>query len=399
MAPLSPLGWRRTACGNCRSPNLHSFLDLGASPLADAFPETDAPELAYPLELAVCTDCWLVQLMEVVPGSVLYDGDYGFYTGASPSSILYFSEYAKWALDRFGDQAHKLTVELASNDGTLLRHFARAGCPVLGVEPASNVVPSDLPTVVAPFGRRVAADIFGDRGPAGLIIANNVVAHVEDLDDFLGGMHDLLAPDGLAIIEVQYVGDLLTGNQFDHVYHEHRSFFSLGSLATTLAARGLHVLAYGFTSAQGGSLRVVASKRRSTQVAPESEEWLRSLSAYDGFQGRVDRVRDRLLDLLRQEERARRTVAGYGASAKSTTLLNYCGIGPDMLDYVADATPAKVGRLTPGTHIPILGPDDREPDTYLLLAWNYLAGVLRRERDYMQRGGRFIVPIPVPVVL
>lgn len=389
------------SCRSCRSPGLVPFLDLGTSPLADAFPRSPyEPEAFYPLRLAVCESCWLVQLLDVVPDAKLYNADYGFYTGASPSSIAYFAEYADWAMGRWPDK--RLVVEIASNDGTLLSHFAKAGYPAVGVEPSANVAQvalgAGLEVLVEPFGRKAAADIVSAHGHAGLVIANNVVAHVSDLDDFLGGIADLLASDGRAIIEFQYVADLLTGNQFDHVYHEHRSYFSLTSLGYALERHGLAWLSAHETPAQGGSLRVVVLRGpRIGREVQDNERWLTRMSAYAGMQGRVERVRERLLGLIEGEHRNEHRLAGYAASAKSTTLLNYCGIGPATVPYVLDTTPAKIGRYTPGTHIPIVA--KAEADTYLLLAWNYLPGVLRRERAFLDRGGRFIVPIPQPVLL
>lgn len=381
-------------CRSCQSTDLLDFLDLGRTPLADAFPRDDKePEKRYRLGLMVCLSCWLVQNTTTVPDEELWTGDYGFYTGASPSSVAYFAEYARWVKDRCGDKG--FVVEIASNDGTLLRHFDDA----LGVEPSSNVAKaSGLPTLVAPFGRKVAAAI-GRK--ADIVIANNVVAHVADLDDFLGGIADLLSHRGVAFIEFQYVGDLIAGNQFDHVYHEHRSFFGVRSLDAALKPHGLIIGSVMHTPAQGGSLRVTVvhgdSPSRENRGWYQAEKWLTQLPTYQSFAGRIEYLRHRLVSLIDEEWHAGRSVAGYAASAKSTTLLNYCGIGPDRLRSIVDLTPTKIGRVTPGTHIPIVAEDS--VDTYLLLAWNYLAGILSREHSFRARGGRFIVPIPMPVIL
>ena len=383
-------------CRGCGSTNLRTFLNLGSTPLADAFPVTpDEPQPRYPLGLTLCVHCWLVQNSETVPDSELWTEDYGFYTGASPSSIAYFEDYAAWVRERCPDPA--FVVEIASNDGTLLRHFREAR--VLGVEPAGNVArASGLPVIIAPFGRAVARGI---EEPADLILANNVIAHVDDLQDFVGGIAELLAPDGIAVIEFQYVADLLLGNQFDHVYHEHRSFFSLRSLSGVVARHGLRVAEAIRTPAQGGSLRVVVRHGDDQSVEPPelnyAESWLRHWSTYETFEGRVLQVRDRIRALVRAEREAGRRVAGYAASAKSATLLNYCDLGPDDIVAVVDKTPSKIGRFTPGTGIPIV--EQTDADTYLLLAWNYLPGVIRRERSFLDHGGRIIVPIPVPMVL
>ena len=390
---------RRAECGSCHGKNLEGILDLGRTPLADAFPvHPDDDEDWYPLGLTVCHDCWLVQNTEVVPDALLYNGDYGFYTGASPSSIAYFAEYARWALARFNPTR---IVEIGSNDGTLLRQFQGEGRTVLGIEPSFNVGyranQDNIPTYYAPFGRKAATDI-GFK--ADLIIANNVIAHVSDLDDFIGGIADLLTPDGTALIEFQYVADLLLGNQFDHVYHEHRSFFSVSSLNAALRPHGLHIADYIATPAQGGSIRaVVRAKGTRMREVLGNEVWLTSPAAYGGLQGRIDHLRDRLMDMV-MERIGSGIVAGYGATAKSTTLLNYCNLGPNEIDYVEDLTPTKVGRYTPGTHIPIVKQGvERPPETHLLLAWNYLPGILDREWEYRKAGGKFIVPIPMPMLI
>jgi SAM-dependent methyltransferase len=384
---------KRIACGSCGSNILQPFLDLGTTPLADAFPRSpDEPETFYPLGLCVCRKCWLVQNTEVVPDELLYNGDYGFYTGASPSSIAYFADYAAGAIKRFNP---KFVVEIASNDGTLLRQFT--GARKLGVEPSANVAKvaqeAAIPTIVEPFGRKVAADIISLDGWPDLVIANNVIAHVSDLDDFIGGLADLLGPKGKVIIEFQYVADLLAFNQFDHVYHEHRSFFSVGSLDEALGRHGLHIFDYRFTQAQGGSVR--AFVHRCSGHGPYPEEGLTDPAVYAGFQRRVDRLCERLEELVW----ASRPVAGYGASAKSTTLLNYCGFDASEIEHVVDLTPAKIGRYTPGSRIPIVDGGLDPSTTYLLLAWNYLSGILTRESTFRAAGGKFIVPIPMPVLL
>jgi methylation protein EvaC len=398
----------RSACGGCGGGRLWQFLDLGKTPLADRFPATaDEPEEWYPLGAAVCEDCWLTQVTEVVPDGELFGAGYGFRTGSSPSAAEYFARWADWALGLFGERARQLTVEIACNDGTLLRHFAAAGCPVAGVEPsgaARDAAAAGLPVLAEPFGWDVAGRIRDEHGPAGLVIACNVVAHVSDLFAFLSGIRRLTAPDGVAVIEFQYLPRLIAGGQIDHVYHEHRFFFTLDALARACEqAWGLTILAAEQVAAQGGSLRVIiGSGQPSPGVADlrESEKWLRDRSAYAGLQARAQFTRSELLSVLGGLRRQGTTVAGYGASAKSCTLLNFCDIGPGLVSHVEDVTPGKAGRVTPGTHIPITAPGDREPPgAYLLLAWNYLSGIIRRERAYLDGGGRLIVPVPVPVIL
>lgn len=397
---------RREQCGGCGGGDLEVVLDLGSTPIADAFPKSAAePEDWYPLQLAVCRSCGLVQLTEVVPDHLLFGADYGFYTGTSPSAVAYFTEYAWWLGLRFAEQMHHGVVEIACNDGTLASRLVEAGGrDVVGVEPATG--PAEVArsrgvdVIGAPFTQALAADI--GRHSVGVVVANNVAAHVADLDDFFGGIHDLLTPDGVAVVEVQYLPDLIAGNQFDHVYHEHRQFFTVATLAGVMANSGLAVREVMHTEAQGGSIRVMAERFRQTSrcISGAPDDRVASLGGLRSLQARAEYVRDRLVRLVDCERSAGRTVAGYAASAKSTTMLNFCGLDQARLDYVEDITPAKVGRVTPGTHIPIVAPRERErPDIYLLLAWNYLSGVLRREAEFTASGGRWIVPIPTPVVI
>jgi methylation protein EvaC len=395
---------RRGTCAGCDGP-LEDFLDLGTSPLADRFPaDPGDPETWYPLQVAVCPACWLVQLREVVPDEDLYGADYGFSTGTSPSSAAYFKGWAGWALDRFPG-ARWLTVEIACNDGTLLRHFAEVGCPVLGVDPAgpSAQAAVHVPVITEPFTAKLGAELAELHGPAGLVIACNVAAHVADPHDFLTGIAGLLHPDGRAVAEFQYLGDLIAGGQYDHMYHEHRFFYSLRSFTGLARRAGLAVTSWERTPAQGGSLRVVLRKDTggAEPAQAQGENWLRRPGTYTEFAGRVAYSRTRLLELLDAELGAGRTVAGFAASAKSATLLNYCGIGPDRVAWIEDTTPAKQGRYTPGSHIPVVAPGARipPPDVFLLTAWNYLPGVIRREKAFLDGGGRFLVPGALPVII
>ena len=398
----------RTACAACGG-GLRTVLALGATPVADYFPLPDEPDgPAYPLRMAVCERCWLAQLPDVVPDGELYGAGYGFLTGGSPAAVRYFAAFADWLMARYGERARRLTVEIACNDGTLLRHLAAAGCPVLGIEPAGPPAAvmreRGLDVWNEPFGRDSGKKIRDVHGPAGLVVAVNVAAHVADPVGFLAGIGDLLAPGGVAVLEFQDLAALVAGCQFDHVYHEHRFFYSLRSFTQIARAAGLVVVDAERSPAQGGSLRVTAARAGAPAPAVEAitgtESWLAGPGAYAALQPRAERTRERLGALLAAEQAAGRTVAGYAAPAKSATLLGFCGIGPDVLPWIVDATPSKAGRVTPGSRIPVVMAGERpDPGAYLLLAWNYLGDVLRRERAFMAAGGRFIVPIPGPVVL
>jgi len=398
----------REECASCGSMELRFFLELGSTPLAGAFMDKvdDDPD-TYDLSLLVCENCFLVQLREVVPDEVLFNQDYMFYSSTLAPIQRYHRDYALDLIQRYPWQIKDLTVEIASNDGSLLRHFADHGGRTLGIDPAggpSQVArDSGLDILTQPFNRALAQDVRAEHGQAGLIIANNVLAHVADPHDFLNGVADLLAPDGVAVFEVQYLGDLLAGNMFDHVYHEHRFYFSINSLSNLLQRAGLHIQGIRKTEPQGGSIRVSVSKdwtkARHHQLYTES--WLRNIDTYSSFQGRVQHVAHRLFSLIDQYRYG--TIAGFGATAKSTTLLNFCGLDSDVIDYVVDTTPAKVGKFTPGTRIPIISPEQElergYPDLYLLLAWNYLGSVLRKSDLSHYKSTKWLVPIPYPVVL
>ena len=406
---------KRTKCSACGYDDLLTFLDLGTSPIADAYTErADSVGSYHPLQLAVCTGCWLVQLLEVVDQKTLFGTGYSFYSSASPPLSAYHEDYAKQILatQENRDRARKLVVELGCNDGDMLRHFRKQGYDTLGVDPASGPVAAarerGLEVVEKPFTATLARELVGSHGHAGIIVANHVLAHVEDVSNFLEGVSNLLAGNGVAYVEVQYLPDLLVSNAFDLVYHEHRNFFSLTSLKNAALRWGLQIVDVQLTDRQSGSLRVALQHTYAGfsrfQRIEDAEAWLRHEAAYVGFQGRIERVRARLIDIVYAERNAGRTVIGYGAPAKATTLLNFCGLGANVIDYVSDTTAAKQGRFIPGTGLEIRQPvqlDDVNPmqTTYLVLAWNYTRHIMNVEREFTARGGRWIAPIPVPTVL
>jgi novobiocin biosynthesis protein NovU/D-mycarose 3-C-methyltransferase len=387
---------RRTTCSACGHADLEQFLDLGSSPIADAYTATpDEVPPTYPLQVAVCAKCRLVQLLEVVED--LFGTGYSFYSSASRPLSVYHADYAHDVLARH--DARRGVVEVGCNDGDLLRHFA--DYPHLGIDPATGPtgVARDrgLDVSVRPFGLAAAHDIRDRRGRQGLIIANHVLAHVADVADMLSGISALLAHDGVAYVEVQYLPDLLVNNAFDLIYHEHRNFFSLTSLGSAAIRHGLHLVDAELTDRQGGSLRATFRLRGSRiETTPRvgtvlrSETWLNDFGAYEGMQGRAERIRSRLWDLLERQEGI---TAVYGAPAKATTLLNFCGLTRQHLWWCVDTTPAKQGRHIPGTGIPIVSPDHMGASQYLLAAWNYAAPIMAGHRDR-----RWILPLPAPVV-
>lgn len=392
---------RRSACAACGG-HLESFLNLGDSPLADKFPkDSTATERWYPLEVAVCTTCWLVQLLEVVDDAELYGEDYGFYTGSSPAAVEYFTYTSGWLYGKFTEQARRLTVEIACNDGTMLRQFANDGCDVLGIEPsgaAKAATEAGVPVIPLPFTAELAL-AMKEQGNAGLVLAFNVMAHVADPRDFLNGVRWLLADDGVAVIEFQDLAALIAGCQYDHVYHEHRFFYSLGSFSRMLRGSGLEIFDWERTPAQGGSIRVYLRHGKAGGTPVVTEPWLEKTAPYEGMQARAEYSRRRLVSLVGRERNDGRIIAGYGASAKSATLFNYCEFGPHDVRYVEDLTPGKVGRVTPGSHIPVRFPSNLKPGTYLLTSWNYASAVIKREAGFLASGGRIIIPGAVPVVI
>jgi len=398
---------RREVCGSCYSTNLHTVLDLGDSPLANEFPfSANKIQERYPLELLRCFRCSLVQLAEVVPDEILWGGNYDFYTGSSWVAAEHQKQYAAQIMKLYPRLCRQGVLEIACNDGTMLRHFQDAGYPTLGIDPAQGPVAQararGLDVWAERFGSDAALRIVAQHGHQGVVIANNVIAHVANLDDFIEGITIALGPNGVAVVEFQYVADLITGNQIDHVYHEHRQFFSLSSLKHSLERHDLRPTSVSQVNPQGGSLRVVISRSKfwdhSVNLLLKDEEWLLNEHALAGLQGRADRIKSRLRDMLWEQRRTSKRVAGYGASGKSTTLLNFCNIGPDLVQYVVDTTPNKQGRYTPGTGIPIIDPrsDSRAPDVYLSLIHNYQGEIMRQEPAFH---GHWIVPIPLPMML
>lgn len=402
---------KRTNCSACGYNDLRLILDLGLSPIADNYTKDDESVTHYPLQLAVCAGCHLVQLLEVVPD--LFGSGYSFYSSASAPLSAYHTRYAsdvlnEWHLRDGGLARKPFVVEIGVNDGDFSRHLTQAGWRVLGVDPALG--PAEvagmrgIETIVKPFGRNLAHEIHAQHGPADVIVANHVLAHVESVSDVFAGVDELLTHDGVVYVEVQYLPDMLLNNAIDLVYHEHRNFFSLTSLRSAARNHGLYVVDAQLTDRQGGSLRVKLRRKsealRAVSSISNSEAWLADTNVYLGLQGRAERLRERLLRLLMVERAAGRVVAGYGAPAKATTLLNFCGIDGSLVKFVTDTTIAKQDRYIPGTAIKICKPTATEHvDTYLLLAWNYAGPIMRNEQQFTASDGRWIVPIPAPIII
>jgi SAM-dependent methyltransferase len=405
------------SCRFCGAPLRHTFVDLGMSPLCESYvpPERlGAMEPFYPLHARVCEHCLLVQLEELVAPEEIFT-EYAYFSSYSDSWVAHARDYVESALERFELDSESLVVELASNDGYLLQHVVERGVPALGVEPAANVAAAarerGIETVVDFFGRQLGARLAAEGRRADLLVANNVLAHVPDLNDFVGGMQEILAPRGVATIEFPHLERLIAGNQFDTIYHEHFSYFSFLTAQTVLEAHGLEVFDVEELPTHGGSLRVYAqlesndrpvSARVPELAARERALDFDTLEGYAGFASRVMETKCRLLEFLIECRRQGKRVVGYGAPGKGNTLLNYCGIRTDLLEFTVDRNPYKQGQFLPGTHIPIREPDALErarPDFVLILPWNLKKEIVSQLGGMRKHGACFLVPIPEVEVL
>jgi hypothetical protein len=402
------------SCRLCGSSRLQTFVDLGMSPLCESFlaaDQLDAEEPFYPLHVRVCEECLLVQLEAYVPGTEIFR-DYAYFSSYSDSWVEHARVYCELMTRRFGLDGDSLVVELASNDGYLLQHFVASGIPSLGIEPAANVAEAaterGVETLVEFFDAELARKLVAEGRSADLIAANNVLAQVPALNDFVTGIDILLKPSGVATIEFPHVVRLIEGLQFDTIYHEHYSYFSLTTTARLAADHGLEVFDVEELPSHGGSLRVYLQRVGGPQpvgddvarvLAEEDRGGYARTEGYLGFGPRVAEVKWQLLELLIGLRRAGKGVIGYGAPGKGNTLLNYCGIRADLLDYTVDRNPHKHGKFLPGTHIPIHPPEriaETRPDGILILPWNLRREIAAQLSYTREWGAELYVPIPRP---
>jgi hypothetical protein len=384
-------------------------------PLANDFlneEQLNLPEETYPIDICLCTTCGLVQLDYVVPPERLFR-NYAYLTGASEPMKTHFAALADEICQHHHLSQGSFIVDTGSNDGTLLTNFQKMGMHVLGIEPAKNVaqlaISNGIDTVNDFFGLEVAKALVAQHGPAEVITATNVLAHVNDLPDFLNGINCLMAADGIFVIEVPYLADLIANLEFDTIYHEHLSYFTLSSLNRLSTRFNLNIIHASRINVHGGSLRIYVKKglRRTSELVDklfksESDLKLDSLDTYLEFARNIVELDKEIRSLLTSLKANGANIVGYGASAKGNVLLNYCQIGTDILDYIIDTTPFKQGRYTPGMHIPILPPQqfyENQPDFAFLLAWNYADDILQKETTYRHSGGKFIIPVPIPQVV
>jgi SAM-dependent methyltransferase len=407
---------RVAACRSCGQATLRPFLDLGRLPIANALLGEDdlaREEPRFPLQVGFCETCTLVQLLYALPADAIFDEAYPYFSSFSDDLLAHSRAHVEGliAAGRLGPG--RGLVEVASNDGYLLRHAVERGVPVLGIEPTPGPAAAaralGIPTLQAFFGTGMAADLRREHGPADVIVANNEMAHVPDLNGFVAGFRELVADDGLITIENPWIRDLIDHAEFDTIYHEHWCYFSCTAVDALVRRHGLHLndVEY-FPKLHGGTLRWHVSPvdartdRARAYLAEERERGLTGFAAYERFGGRVAGIAADLRDLLARLTAEGATIAAYGATAKGSTLVNYAGIDHRTLAFVADRNPHKQGRWTPGARVPIVPAEallERMPDYTVLLAWNFADEIMRQQDEYRRRGGQFIMPIPTPVVV
>jgi len=400
-------------CRFCGSALRRTFVDLGMSPLCETYPaaaDFKNGEVYYPLHVYTCEECFLVQLEEYEKAENIFT-DYPYFSSYSDSWLKHCEKYCDKMTKRFGLNGQSFVVEVASNDGYLLQYFVRQQVPVLGIEPAANVakvaVDKGVPTLTRFLGAQVAKELVAERGGADLVLGNNVLAQVPDLNDFVEGLRILLKPAGVLTLEFPHLLRLIEWNEFDTIYHEHFSYFSLLTTVRILEAHGMKVFDVEELSTHGGSLRVYASRVENTthHVQPsvarlidsEIKAGLASREGYERFAERVKETKFAFIEFLLSAARQGKKVAGYGAPGKSATLLHYCGIGRDLIEYTVDRSPHKQGRFLPGSHIPIYHPDrirETKPDYVVILPWNLKDEIMEQLQYIREWGGRFVVPIP-----
>ena len=406
---------RSARCRGCEHEGLAPVLDLGRMPPSDrlrAAERVGRPEARFPLELAFCEQCSLAQILETVPPDFLFGEDYLYFSSFSDALLRHSRDNAFELVERLGLGPHSQVVELASNDGYMLRNFVEKGIPVLGIDPAPRQAEAarnaGVPTICDFFGTGLADRLVTEGKQADLIIANNVVAHVADTNGFVAGIATLLKPEGVASIEFPYVRDLVDNNEFDTIYHEHLCYFSVTSADRLFRRHGLRVHDVRRLPIHGGSLRLYVSKNREPTeavrnvLAQEHQLGIDRLDYYRDFSRRVQEVCGSLREMLWNLKREGKRLAAYGAAAKGAILLNALGVGPETLDFVVDRNVHKHGRYMPGVDLEIVSTDEllqRRPDYVLLLTWNFKDEILQQQDAYRARGGRFIIPIPRPDVV
>ena len=400
-------------CRHCAAPLNHKFLDLGFAPPSNAYlslADLARPEKYFPLRIQVCDQCWLVQTEDYADAGELFGADYAYFSSTSSSWLAHAASYAEKIIQGLGLGADSLVIEVACNDGYLLKNFMAAGIPCLGIEPAAGTAAAaerlGIPVMRAFFDEKLAGELAAAKKQADLIVGNNVYAHVPDINGFTRGLKNTLKRGGTITLEFPHLMRLLEFVQFDTIYHEHFSYLSLFTVARIFEAAGLRIFDVEELPTHGGSLRIYGchaadTRRESASVdavlAEEARRGLQSLVTYTDLQTKADRIKDDLLVFLIDQKRAGKTVAAYGAAAKGNTLLNYAGVKPDLLPFVCDAAVSKQGKFMPGSHIPIVAPEtlaQHQPDFLIILPWNIAAEIAQMNARLGDIGTRFVTAVP-----
>ena len=407
---------RNSECRMCKSRDMYRFLDLGEHPPSDAFLKKEQlgnPEPKFPLDVYFCKNCGLVQLGFVVQPELMFNKDYVYVTSVSKTHDRLFGQFAEDVVRKFS-LSGSLVVEMGSNDGTFLKHFKRLGCKVLGVDPsgaAQLAAKSGIDTINDFFTEKISSNILKERGRAGAITGTNVFAHIHDLDDVMRGVNLLLDDDGVFIIESPYLVSLVENLEFDTIYHEHLSYLAIRPLSMFFGRFGMEIFDVERTAIHGGSIRVFVKKKKgkwqvSTAakelIALEKKMGLDAPETYDRFAARVANLRENLVGMMKRLKAENKRIVGNGAPAKGNTLLNYCKIGTDLIDYIVEINPIKQGLYTPGMHIPVLPLekiDVDKPDYMLILPWNLKDDIMNQEQRIRKWNGKFIIPIPEPKIV
>jgi hypothetical protein len=401
-------------CRFCKTELRHIFIDLVNSPASNSFltkEQLNEPETFYPLKVYTCHKCFLVQVDEYKKSDAIFNSDYVYFSSYSTSWLQHAKKYTELMRQRFGYDEKSLVIEVASNDGYLLQYFKEAGVPVLGVEPTANTaavaISKGIESITDFFGVALAKQLAAKGRKANLLLGNNVLAHVPDIVDFVGGMKIILADGGVVTMEFPHLLQLIQNSQFDTIYHEHFSYLSLYTVKQIFESQGLELFDVDELSTHGGSLRIYAKHKEDETKAissnvqalldKEIQNGITDIEAYAGFSEKAKKVKLDLLDFLIEQNRNNKKVAAYGAAAKGNTLLNYCGVKSDMIEFVVDANPHKQGKYLPASHIPVLNEEclkDAKPDYVIILPWN-LKDEITKQLDYIKSwGGKFVIPVP-----